>query len=290
MGDKDKPTCRIAQPINNENPVFIPIFAFRLQQWLYAKYPHMRRFIEYGIDITARNEVLVWDATHGIRHSVLKNNSPPCSFALPFQPYPTPHLSAALLGKFGTDATVAHPTSSPDRSGASTMTVKELPTDLPAVLSRFTIFPDGLRKLDQELFELCASCYESPSSRETLDELCSSSGLIYLKHLQGQIKLMGPEAHKKLALMMDEHFKAGLESPEIKSFHLYVTLGDAFNGSVKSSSRRTDDVILADHVRAVRDLGDYTAIQVDIKLAQSEQLFRVTKVEGKLPDEDDAHN
>ena len=54
MGDKDKPTCRIAQPINNENPVFIPIFAFRLQQWLYAKYPHMRRFIEHGIDITAR--------------------------------------------------------------------------------------------------------------------------------------------------------------------------------------------------------------------------------------------
>ena len=88
------------------------------------------------------------------------------------------------------------------------MTVKELPTELPAPLSRFTIFPDGLRKLDQELFELCASCYESPSSRETLDELCSSSGLIYLKHLQGQIKLMGPEAHKKLALMMDEHFKA----------------------------------------------------------------------------------
>ena len=74
MGDKDKPTCRIAQPINNENPVFIPIFAFRLQQWLYAKYPHMRRFIEYGIDITARNEVLVWDATHGIRHAALKTH------------------------------------------------------------------------------------------------------------------------------------------------------------------------------------------------------------------------
>ena len=74
MGDKDKPTCRIAQPINNENPVFISIFAFRLQQWLYAKYPHMRRFIEYGIDITARNEVLVCDVTHGIRHSALKTH------------------------------------------------------------------------------------------------------------------------------------------------------------------------------------------------------------------------
>ena len=108
---------------------------------LYAKYPHMRRFIEYGIDITARNEVLVWDATHGIRHSALKNNSPPCSFALPFQPNPTPHLSAALLGQFGIDATVSHPTSSPERSGSNTMTVKELPTELPTSLSRFTHLP-----------------------------------------------------------------------------------------------------------------------------------------------------
>ena len=116
MGDDDNDKCRIPQPINNENPVLTPIFAFRLQQWISAKYPRFRRLWEYGVDITSRHQVVVWDATHAIRHQACPPNQPPFSFASPFQPSPAPHLSPELLAIHGVDVVTAMP---PSPSGSS---------------------------------------------------------------------------------------------------------------------------------------------------------------------------
>ena len=57
-------TPAIKQPVNDENPVYLPIFVYRLRQWMYATYPASRRF-EYGIK-TDRGKTLTWNVTHGV--------------------------------------------------------------------------------------------------------------------------------------------------------------------------------------------------------------------------------
>ena len=162
MADNHKTDCRLEQPTNDENPVFLPIFVYRLGAWIEARYPTMNRFIKTGSTIFRMN-IVVWDATHAIR---LRRNEVNCTFYSPFSPSPAPALSPALLIEFG----VGNPPA--------------LPTDIPAALSnRYSEFPERLLETDKEFFEIIASCYTSPASRETLNQICNGSGLLLLQHL-----------------------------------------------------------------------------------------------------------
>ena len=90
-------TPAIKQPVNDENPVFLPLFVYRLRQWMYATHPASRRFVEYGIK-TERGKTLTWNVTHALRHKSIKpDQAAPFSWESPFIPYPDEFLPEELI-------------------------------------------------------------------------------------------------------------------------------------------------------------------------------------------------
>ena len=45
MADNPRADCRIEQPTNDENPVLLPIFVYRLAMWIEARHTNFRRFM-----------------------------------------------------------------------------------------------------------------------------------------------------------------------------------------------------------------------------------------------------
>ena len=41
-------SAKIKQPVNNGNPVLLPLFVCNLKQWIMAAHPMIRKFIEHG--------------------------------------------------------------------------------------------------------------------------------------------------------------------------------------------------------------------------------------------------
>ena len=111
MADNPRADCRIEQPTNDENPVLLPIFVYRLAMWIEARHTNFRRFVETGTTIY-RMTVVVWDVTHALR--VYEGKQIKGTFSAPFSPSPAPELSPELLAKYGTGDPPEIPTELPD--------------------------------------------------------------------------------------------------------------------------------------------------------------------------------
>ena len=201
------------QPRNTENPVFLPIFVFRLKQWLYATQTRARRFITFGV-ITEKGKTIVWNVTHAIRHRAA-NNVPPSSWASPFQPFPPESLPPPLDGTY-------------NAGGAA---LEDLP--MPAAFgNQYTVSSDSRVDFDEKLFVEIVSCWDSESVQDNLRESCGSSALRLIAKLHDDVTKLGPEANAKLADVFEQHRKTVLPSPTINAFQDAVSLGDAYNAVV----------------------------------------------------------
>ena len=245
----------IKQPVNDENPVYLPLFVFQLSQWITTQDKRYRRFIEFGIS-TCKDRTVCWNVTHAIRHKHAKNVAP-SSWAKPFQPFPAERLNETLTKEYG-------------KEGA-------LPTELEdADAKRFTIAEDILVELDAALFETISCCYPSAASRDALGNETQYSGLRLIAKLHSDCQMLGPEANAKLTELFEHTLKAGLAGPTIIAFHDHVSLVDAFNNAVVADARKSELSLLEHHKRVVRDLGDYPGIRLDIQLAKAETEWRAS--------------